>query len=81
MRVPRHKFASRTTLCVFVGYHWAPGQRWTGDYLVSPLDDHTTQGRTHPRVIRVKGGLVINPDRPWFFPVRAARDAAVQEDL
>eukprot|EP00972_Heterocapsa_arctica_P062253 9177522-Heterocapsa_arctica.AAC.1 len=65
MRVPRHKLASRTTLCIFMGYHWAPGQKWIGDYLVSLLSDHTaSDGRTHPRIIRVNGGLVTNPNRP-----------------
>jgi hypothetical protein len=81
MRVNRAKFAPKTTYCIFIGYHWNPGQSWAGDYFVSPVDDHTTGGRTNPRIIRVKGGLTFNVDRPWSFPVKFAFDAAVQEDL
>eukprot|EP00972_Heterocapsa_arctica_P014769 2175018-Heterocapsa_arctica.AAC.1 len=59
-----------------------PGQSWAGDYYVSPLIDHTaSDGRTNPRVIRIKGGLVINRDTPFTYPVRDAADTAFKKDL
>eukprot|EP00972_Heterocapsa_arctica_P030746 4525904-Heterocapsa_arctica.AAC.1 len=59
-REKRHKSASRTATCIFVGYHWMPGQSWAGDYYVSPLSDHTaSEGRRNPRVIR---------DQPFTYP-------------
>eukprot|EP00972_Heterocapsa_arctica_P083415 12291337-Heterocapsa_arctica.AAC.1 len=77
----RHKLASQTTPCVFIGYHWMPGQAWAGDCYVSPLIDHTaSEGRTNPRVIRIKGGLVINRDSPFIY-LRDAADTAFKKDL
>ncbi|WP_288992781.1 hypothetical protein, partial [uncultured Marinobacter sp.] len=81
MRVARHKFASRTTFCIFIGYHWGPGQTWSGDYYVSPVEDHTLQGRVNPRVIRVKGGIVLDTSRPWTFPIKNAYEGALKADL
>jgi hypothetical protein len=80
-RVPRSKFASRTTLCLFLGYHWNPGQTWSGDYYVSPVDDFGVHGKTSPRVIRIKGGIKLDTSRPWFFPVKTAKVIADRELL
>ncbi len=80
MRVPRSKFDPRSTAVIFVGYHWNPGQTWSGDYYVSPVVDLTVHGRTSPRVIRIKGGLVID-EHPWTFPIKSAERAALREAL
>eukprot|EP00972_Heterocapsa_arctica_P080064 11798963-Heterocapsa_arctica.AAC.1 len=45
------------------------------------MDHSASQGRAHPRVVRVKGGLAIYRDSPFAYPLRTAKNAAIERDL
>ena len=53
-----HKFASRATPGIFIGYVLLPGGRWKGDFLVAPLSEFDClpgRQRIEVKIQRVKG--------------------------
>ena len=72
------KFASRGVPAVFLGYHFAPGGRWRGEYFAAPLlDFERTSTRKLVRIFRIKE-VVFDP-ADVSFPLRKARDTEVRE--
>eukprot|EP00972_Heterocapsa_arctica_P092621 13657838-Heterocapsa_arctica.AAC.1 len=71
-------FAGTSIPGIFMGYHMVSGGRWSKDYLMAPLSDFRGGPDAHVRLCRANE-IVIDPNQPFIFPLRAAKDKRERE--
>eukprot|EP00972_Heterocapsa_arctica_P081223 11970984-Heterocapsa_arctica.AAC.1 len=61
-----------------MGYHMVSGGRWSNDYPVAPLSDFKGGPNAHVHLCRASE-IVIDPNQPFIFPLRDAKDKQERE--
>eukprot|EP00972_Heterocapsa_arctica_P019255 2841464-Heterocapsa_arctica.AAC.1 len=72
------KFAGTSIPGIFMGYHMVSRGRWSKDYILPHLSDFKGGTNAHVHLCRASE-IVIDPNQPFIFPLRDAKDKQERE--